>query len=165
MWKAFAELGALGWLETDRRPRMISCQSTGCDPITQAFLSGSNEAPPVDNAHTAASGLRVPKALGDFMILDAVRQSKGFAASGDEGRILEWMHRVTETEGISLCPEAAFCFGVLEDALSNGRIKPNESIVLFNTGAAQKYVEVIDRELPQIDKNDVDWDAIAAGRG
>src|SRR5205823_7635528 len=93
MWKAFAELRALGWLKTDHLPRLVSCQSTGCAPIVRAFERGQRFAEPFPDAHTAASGLRVPAAVGDFMILDAVRASGGLAVAGREGRIVDGMKR------------------------------------------------------------------------
>src|SRR5262249_40455246 len=94
MAKAFAELGELGWLKSEKRPRLVSCQSDGCAPIVRAFQSGQRFAEPFPNAHTIASGLRVPAAIGDFMMLDAIRSSGGLAVAGREGRILEWMRRV-----------------------------------------------------------------------
>src|SRR5207244_7213888 len=101
MWKAFAELRELGWLKSAKMPRLISCQSDGCAPIVRAFEAGERFAAPFPNAHTVASGLRVPAAVGDFMMLDAIRQSGGCAIAGDESRIVEWMMRVMSREGIS----------------------------------------------------------------
>ena len=160
MSKAFAELAELGWLEDDKRPRMFSCQSSGCSPISAAFDAGERFAEPATNPHTRAAGLRVPRALGDFMILDAVRESGGQAMSADEERIDEWLRQATAREGISLCPETAICIGVLERALREGKIGAEEKIVIFNTGAAQKYVEVIESELPRLDLQSLDWSAI-----
>ncbi len=153
MAKAFAELGELGWLRSANRPRLLSCQSDGCAPIVRAFAAGERFAAPFPNARTIASGLRVPAAVGDFMILDAVRNSGGRALAGRETRIVEWMHRVTSTEGISLCPEAAVCFDCLETLLAEGFIRPDEEVVVFNTGAAQKYPEAVPLDLPCIDKD------------
>jgi threonine synthase len=160
MWKAFAELGALGWLAGPKLPRMFSCQSDGCAPIADAFDKGERFAEAAQNPRTQASGLRVPKAVGDFMILDAVRASGGRAMRAAEEEIERWMMMATELEGVSLCPESAVCLGVLENALAQGHVRADESFVLFNTGAAQKYVEVIARELPRLDKSAVDWDAV-----
>src|SRR5579884_1213974 len=106
MWKAFAELRELGWLKSDKLPRLVSCQSEGCAPIVRAFEAGQRFAEPFPNAHTIASGLRVPAAVGDFMMLDAICASGGLAVAGREGRILEWMRRVASREGIAVCPEA-----------------------------------------------------------
>ncbi len=143
MWKAFDELARLGWLETDIRPRMFSCQSSGCAPIVTAFEQGAEFAEPAVNPHTVAAGLRVPGAVGDFMILRAIRASGGRAMAADEQRLPEWMQLVARLEGISLCPEAATCVGTLGRAVAEGLVGADERVVLFNTGAAQKYVEVL----------------------
>ena len=162
MWKAFAELTALGWLESGKRPRMFACQSNGCAPIVNAFNAGERFAKPVENAHTIASGLRVPSAVGDFMILDAVRQSDGRAMAADEARIKHWMEFASAREGISLCPETAACLDVLGQALALGFIGHQERVLIFNTGAAQKYVEAMEMKLPLIDHTRViDWERIS----
>jgi len=153
MWKAFAELRELGWLQSDKMPRLISCQSDGCAPIVTAFNAGLRFAELFPNAHTVASGLRVPAAVGDFMMLDAIRGSGGAAIAGDENRIVEWMKRIASAEGIAICPETAVCFDCLERLVNRGDIKPDESVVVFNTGAAQKYVEAVPLDLPRIDKD------------
>ncbi len=163
MWKAFDELAALGWLASDKRPRMVSVQSDGCAPIVRAFDSGEKHAEPLANAATIASGIRVPAAVGDFMILDAVRQSGGTAIAVEEARIREWMQLAVRSEGISVCPEAAACVGAFEKLLATGWIKPHEQVVLFNTGAAQKYPEAIAADLPRVDiTRPIDWDSISA---
>jgi threonine synthase len=153
MWKGFQELQELGWLASNSMPRLVSCQSDGCAPIVRAFQEGRRFAEPVADPHTIASGLRVPAAVGDFMILDAIRASGGRAVAGREGRILEWMGRVARTEGIAICPETAVCFDCLEQLLAEGWIRPDERVVVFNTGAAQKYPEIVPLELPRIDKD------------
>jgi threonine synthase len=160
MWKVFAELDTIGWLETDAPPRMISCQAAGCAPISTAYAAGSRFAEPFPNAKTAASGLRVPAAVGDFMILDAVRESGGQARSAEEERLLWWAQRASALEGISICPETGACLGVLEQMVSEGAVDPDERIVVFNTGAAQKYLEVIRTDLPLL-RQPVDWQALA----
>jgi threonine synthase len=160
MWKAFDELRRMGWMEDEGLPRMFSCQSDGCAPIASAFDAGERFASPPPNPHTRASGLRVPSAVGDFMILDAVRASGGRAMAAAEGGIERWMRMGAELEGISLCPEAAVCIGVLERALAQGHVAARESIVLFNTGAVQKYVECLESPLPKLDHGAVDWAAI-----
>ncbi|MHC4219610.1 MAG: threonine synthase [Planctomycetota bacterium] len=166
MWKAFDELGHLGWLESQGRPRMFCCQSSGCAPLVTAFAKGREFAEPADDPHTVAAGLRVPAAVGDFMILQAVRASGGRAMAAEEDRLVEWMALASSLEGISLCPEAAACVGVLERAVADGLIRPAESAVLFNTGAAQKYVEVMQVELPMLDLAEPpDWSVLAGGRG
>jgi threonine synthase len=153
MWKAFAELRELGWLKDANMSRLVSCQSDGCAPIVRAFESGQRFAEPFAGAHTIASGLRVPAAVGDFMMLDAIRQSGGRAIAGREGRILAWMRRVASREGIGICPETAVCFDCLERLCAEGSIKSDEEVVVFNTGAAQKYPEIVPLELPRIDKD------------
>jgi threonine synthase len=115
------------------------------------------------HAKTVASGLRVPVAVGDFMILDAIRASGGKAAIGSEARIAEWMRRSSSAEGISICPETAVCFDVLEQMIATGEVRPEERVVVFNTGAAFKYLESLPADLPHIDKDHVDWDAVARG--
>ena len=150
MWKAFAELEELGWLEDPARPRMFACQSDGCAPIVTAFDAGARHAEPFPNAHTVASGLRVPKAIGDFMILDAVRASGGAARSAPERDLVAWTRRAAALEGISLCPEAAACLAVLDELVREGAIGRDEEVVVFNTGAAQKYVEALETELPRL---------------
>jgi threonine synthase len=152
MWKAFAELRELGWLKTGQMPRLISCQSDGCAPIVRAFENGQRFAEPVQNAHTIASGLRVPGAVGDFMMLDAIRESGGCALAGREERIVEWMQRVAAREGICICPETAVCFDCLEQLCADGRIKPEEEVVVFNTGASQNYPEAVAFTLRRLDK-------------
>jgi threonine synthase len=171
MWKAFAELCELGWLrhapfpQAERRqamPRLISCQSDGCAPIVRAFETGQRFAELFAGAHTVASGLRVPAAVGDFMMLDAVRESCGCAVAGREARIVEWMRRAMSMEGVSLCPESAVCLDCLELLVRQGKIRPDEQVVVFNTGAAQKYPETVPLDLPRIDKDrPVDYLALA----
>ena len=161
MWKAFAELDALRWLENDTKPRMISCQAAGCSPIAMAWEAGERFAPVFPNAYTAASGLRVPAAVGDFMIIDAVNESGGQARSADEERLLEWAQRGATLEGISFCPEAGACLAVLEDMVADGSVHPDERVVVYNTGAAQKYLEVIQSDLPEV-SSPVDWEALLA---
>ena len=158
MWKAFAELKAMGWLKSDKRPKMVSCQSDGCAPIVKAFESGARHAKRVDNAATMASGLRVPQAVGDFMILDAVRESGGVAMSSPEGDIPKWMQLANSKEGIAVCPETAVCLGVLDQLIGQGKIKSKDRVLVFNTGAAQKYPESVTSEVPMLDLSQpVDW--------
>src|SRR5439155_12321190 len=114
MWKAFQELTELGWLKAPKLPKLVSCQSDGCAPIVRAFEAGQRFAELFPDAHTVASGLRVPMAVGDFMMLDAIRASGGAAVAGREGRIVAWMRRAASLEGVSVCPETAVCFDVLE---------------------------------------------------
>ena len=158
MWKAFGELEALGWLKSGKKPKMVCCQSDGCEPIVRAFESGARHAKRVNNACTIASGLRVPKAVGDFMILDAIHDSGGLAMSSPENEIFKWMHISNSTEGIAVCPETAVCLGVLDQLVSQGKVKPNDRVLVFNTGAAQKYPESVSIDLPKLDLSQpVDW--------
>jgi threonine synthase len=149
MWKAFDELAQLGWIDAAHRPRMYSCQAEGCAPIVRAFERGERFAEPFPNAHTSASGLRVPSAIGDFLILDAVRASNGAAVAASEDSLGRWMREVASLEGIALCPEAAACLDVLARLVEQRRVRRDERIVIFNTGAAQKYVEVLERNEPK----------------
>jgi threonine synthase len=153
MWKAFHELLALDWLQSPKLPKLVSCQSDGCAPIVRAFDNGERFAELFANARTVASGLRVPGAVGDFMMLDAIRASGGWAAAGREETILPWMRRVASLEGIAICPETAVCFDVLERLVKSGQIGRDEEILVFNTGAAQKYPEAVKLDLPRIDKS------------
>jgi threonine synthase len=142
-------------------PRLVSCQSDGCAPIVRAFDQGERFAKLFEDAKTVASGLRVPMAVGDFMMLDAIRASGGCALAGREETILSWMRRVASLEGIAICPETAVCFDALERLIDDGRIGRDEEIVVFNTGAAQKYIEAVQLDLPRIDKDrPVDYDAL-----
>ena len=157
MWKAFAELAEIGWLADQRRPRMISCQSEGCAPISTAWAAGQRFAEPFPNAATAASGLRVPAAVGDFMIIDAVNESGGQARACPEQSLLTWARRGAALEGIAFAPEAGACLGVLEQLVAEKAIHPDERVVIFNTGAAQKYVEVIGTDPLPLLPQSVDW--------
>ena len=151
MWKAFAELEALGWLKSTRKPRMISCQSEGCAPISTAFDRGERFAAKFENAATIASGVRVPVAVGDFMILDAVRASGGTALAVPEAVIEPWMRKAVSLEGLSICPETAVCLGALDILLARGDLRPDERIILFTTGAAQKYPEAVHEQIALLD--------------
>ena len=158
MWKAFQELAELGWLKQPIQfPRLISCQAEGCAPIVQAFKKGERFAELFPNAHTVASGLRVPVAVADFMMLDAIRASGGCAVAGAEASIAPWMLRASAAEGISVCPETAICLDVLEKLIASGDVTPDDEVVVFNTGAATKYLEALPVELPQLKKEAIDW--------
>jgi threonine synthase len=161
MWKAFREMIELGWIAGDKLPRLYSIQAEGCAPIVRAFDKGERFAELFPNAKTVASGLRVPAAVGDFMMLDAIRESGGKAVAGKEESIGPWMRRASSAEGFSVCPETAVCFDVLEGLISQGEIKSHEEVLVFNTGAATKYLEALPVNLPTLDKDALDWDAIA----
>jgi threonine synthase len=160
MAKAFQELTELGWLKSTKRPRVISVQAEGCAPIVTAFRKGERFAELFPNARTVASGLRVPVAVGDFLMLDAIRSSGGQALAGREAAIAPWMRRASAAEGISICPETAVCFDVLEGMIQRGEIQPQERVVVFNTGAATKYLEAMPLQLPAVDKDRIDWNTL-----
>jgi threonine synthase len=155
MWKAFQELRELGWLKNERLPRLYSCQSDSCAPIVRAFEAGERFAKRFEGAKTVASGLRVPAAVGDFLMLDGIRASGGKALTGREESISEWMIRASSAEGVSVCPETAICFDCLATLCKTGEIEANEEVVVFNTGAAQKYLEALPVRLPTIDRTAV----------
>lgn len=164
MWKAFAELLTLGWLDDAKLPRMVSVQSDTCCPIVRAFEAGEKFATPFENARTCASGLRVPAAVGDFMMLDAIRGSGGLALAGREERIGHWLRQVCSLEGIGICPETAVCFDCLEQLRQAGKVQPDERVVVFNTGAVQKYPEAVPLTLPRINKDQPLDDRVTLGR-
>ena len=136
MWKVFQELEALGWID-GKRPRMISVQSTGCAPIVKAWQEGATEAEPWENAETTAAGLRVPQAVGDFLILDAIYQSGGAAIAVTDDEIQEAMATLATHEGILACPEGAATVAGLCKLAKAGEIQPEDRVVLFNTGGYQ----------------------------
>ncbi|MDQ3918175.1 MAG: threonine synthase [Acidobacteriota bacterium] len=140
MWKAFAEMEALGWID-DRRPRMVTVQSEGCAPIVRAFEEGRRHAEEFQNAETVASGLRVPKAVGDFLILDALRESGGAAVAVSDEELLAAVREIGAAEGVFVAPEGAACLPALRELVERGEVKPDERVVLFNTGAGVKYLE------------------------
>jgi threonine synthase len=142
MWKAFAEMESMGWLGSER-PRMISVQASGCAPIVRAFESGSSHADEFQNAATVASGLRVPKAIGDFLILDALRTSGGTAVAVTDDELLAAVGEIGRLEGLFVAPEGAACVPAIRKLLERGEIQREEQVVLFNTGAGIKYVEAM----------------------
>ncbi|HEV2764097.1 MAG TPA: threonine synthase [Pyrinomonadaceae bacterium] len=140
MWKAFDEMEQLGWID-GRRPRMVTVQPTGCAPIVRAFEEGKRFADEFPNAATVASGLRVPKAIGDFLILDALRASKGAAVAVTDEELLAATGEIGAAEGLFVAPEGAACLPALRKLLERGEVKRDERVVLFNTGAGVKYLE------------------------
>ena len=146
MWKAFDEMEALGWID-HKRPRMFSVQASGCAPIVRAFEAGEKFAAEFPNAKTVASGLRVPKAIGDFLILNILRQSSGGAIAIDDGEIIAMVHEVGAREGLFVAPESAACFAALKKLRASGKIDNHERIVIFNTGSGIKYLECLDSPL------------------
>jgi threonine synthase len=138
MWKAFAELEAIGFIGS-KRPRMVAVQAAGCAPIVRAFEAGVEHAPRWEDAQTIAAGIRVPQALGDFLILRAVRESGGFAIAVPDDAITAAIDEVARTEGFLLCPEGAATYAALKQALADGRIRRDERAVLFNCATGLKY--------------------------
>jgi threonine synthase len=138
MWKAFAELRELGWIG-DRLPRMVAVQSSGCAPMVRAFEAGLEHAEPWEDAATVAAGIRVPAAVGDFLILRAVRESGGFAVAVDDESIIEARDRAAADTGFLMCPEGAATLAAYLQEVESGRIRPDESAVLFNCATGLKY--------------------------
>jgi threonine synthase len=138
MWKAFDELERIGWIGR-KRPRMVVVQASGCAPMVKAWQDGVEHAPRWENAHTFAAGIRVPQAVGDFLILRAVRDSGGFAIAVDDGAIAEAWREVAAEEGLLLCPEGAATYAAYKTAVADGRVAPGERAVLFNCATGLKY--------------------------
>jgi threonine synthase len=143
MWKAFDEMSALGWIDPVRRPAMVTVQAAGCAPIIRAFDEGAEKSTMWEGAHTVADGLRVPKAIGDFLVLRAVRDSGGAAVAVEDADMVAGMRDLGALEGISAAPEGGAALHALRVLIHAGRIKPNHRVVLFNTGGALKYLDVL----------------------
>jgi len=141
MWKAFEELEALGWLENTKRPRMVAVQADGCAPVVKAFEAGADFCDFWTNAHTLASGLRVPKSFADALILEDLRESHGTAVAVSDASILEAQHKIGRMEGIFPAPEGAATLAALEILIGQKWVHPDERIVLFNTGSGLKYLD------------------------
>lgn len=143
MWKAFDEMEQMGWIDS-KRPKMISVQSTTCAPIVRAFEKGERFADEFENAATVASGLRVPKAIGDFLILDAIRASGGTAIAVTDEELVSAVKEIGAAEGVFAAPEGAACLPALRKLIADGFVNEGETVVLFNTGAGVKYLEAFD---------------------
>jgi threonine synthase len=143
MWKAFAEMETLGWIGS-ARPRMFSVQASGCAPIVRAFEAGEKFAREFPNAHTLASGLRVPKAVGDFLMLDILRKSDGGAVTVEDEEMIGATREVGVAEGLFVAPEGAACFVALRKLLRAGQIAAENRVVIFNTGSGIKYLDCYD---------------------
>jgi threonine synthase len=140
MWKAFDEMEQMGWIDS-KRPRMVTVQAAGCAPIVRAFEEDKRFADEFPNAQTTASGLRVPKAIGDFLILDALRASGGTAVAVTDDELIDATKEIGAAEGIFCAPEGAACLPALRKLMRDGLVKSDERVVLFNTGSGVKYVE------------------------
>jgi len=143
MWKAFDELERIGWMAGGKRPRMVSVQAEHCAPIVKAFEEGAERSEPWVNARTIADGLRVPKAVGDFLVLRAVRESGGTALAVTDAAMISAMRELGSREGISAAPEGGAALQALKQLVAEGRVGASETVVLFNTGGALKYLDVL----------------------
>jgi threonine synthase len=143
MWKAFEELERLGWVTAATRPKMVSVQAEHCAPIVRAFEHGTDRAQAWEGASTIADGLRVPRAIGDFLILRAIRESGGTAIAVSDESMVDAMLEIGRRQGISAAPEGGAALVAIERLVADGSIKPGHSVVLFNTGGALKYLDVI----------------------
>lgn len=143
MWKGFEELEAIGWVPRGRRPRMVSVQAEGCAPIVRAFLAGAETAAPVPDAHTVADGLRVPRAVGDFLMLRAIRESGGTAIAVSDAALVAGMRRLGGVEGIGAAPEGGAALAAVDELVARGQIARDELVVIFNTGGGLKYLDVL----------------------
>ena len=155
MWKAFGEMEALGWIG-GHRPKMIAVQVEGCQPVVRAFDRGEARSQFWENASTVAAGLRVPKPLGDFLILEAVRASGGTALAVSDRELLDAGIQLARDEGIFAAPEGAACVAALEKLLASGFLKPAERIVIYNTGAGLKYLEAYATRFPRTGSGEQD---------
>ena len=142
MWKAFDELEAIGWID-GKRPRMVSVQAEGCAPIVRAFEQGDDKAAPWENAATVADGLRVPRAIGDFLILSAIRASGGTAVAVSDAEMVRDMLAIGSQEGVSAAVEGGAALSAVRRLVADNRIAPDETVVLFNTGGALKYLDML----------------------
>jgi threonine synthase len=140
MWKAFDEMERMGWIGS-RRPRMVTVQAEGCAPIVQAFAAGASVGADIPDAHTVAAGLRVPKAVGDFIMLDVLRKSGGTAVSVSDEELLAAVKVIGSAEGIFAAPEGAACLPALKQLLAAGDVDRSDRVVLFNTGSGLKYLD------------------------
>ncbi|MEC9380221.1 MAG: threonine synthase [Candidatus Latescibacterota bacterium] len=149
MWKAFEELEQLGWLSPGQRPRMVSVQASGCAPIVRAFEAGEESATPWENAETCASGLRVPGAVGDFLMLRALRDSGGTAVAVDDDELISDAHVLAQHTGIFPAPEGGATLSALKRLRQSGWVRDDDRVVLFNTGSGYKYLEAMATNLPK----------------
>jgi threonine synthase len=148
MWKAFEEMEQMGWIGS-KRPKMIAVQAEGCPPIVRAFEQGKDRSEFFEHAETVASGLRVPKALGDFLVLNAVRDSGGTALAVSDDEMIEAAIELATDEGIFAAPEGGACVAALKRLLVSGFLKPSERIVIYNTGSGLKYLEAYSPRFPR----------------
>jgi threonine synthase len=155
MWKAFDEMEALGWISS-RRPKMIAAQAEGCQPVVRAFESGESKSTFWENAHTVAAGLRVPKPLGDALSLTAIRASAGTAVAVSDEELLDASIELAKDSGIFPAPEGGACVAALEKLLANGFLRPDDRIVIYNTGTGLKYLEAFSTRFPRTSRSEQD---------
>jgi threonine synthase len=155
MWKAFQELEELAWIGS-KRPKMVAVQAAGCAPIVRAFDSGATTSEFWKDAHTVASGLRVPKALGDFLVLEAVRESGGAAVAVNDEDMMDASVQLATAEGIFAAPEGGACFAALPALLESGVLRRDDRIVVFNTGSGLKYLEAYAARFPRVMERETD---------
>jgi threonine synthase len=148
MWKAFEEMETLGWIGP-KRPKMIAVQAEGCQPVVRAFEAGDARSRFWENAATLSAGLRVPKPLGDFLVLEAVRASGGTAFAVSDADTLDAGIELAECEGMFVAPEGAACFAALRQLLARGFLEAGERIVVYNTGSGLKYLETYATRFPR----------------
>ena len=149
MWKAFAEMTELGWIDAHHRPHMVTVQAAGCAPIIRAYDQGAEKSTMWEHAKTVADGLRVPKAIGDFLVLRAVRESDGAAVAVSDADMVMDMKALGKLEGISAAPEGGAALHALRVLIKDGRVKPDDRVVVFNTGGALKYLDVLNGAMGQ----------------
>jgi threonine synthase len=163
MWKVFDELETMGWIGSER-PRMVSVQAEGCAPIVKAYKEGKKESEYFQNAKTLAAGLRVPKALGDFLILRAARESGGTCIAVSDDEIMDSVGQISRAEGLFACPEGAATLAALKKMISDGQVDRDEKVVLFNTGSGLKYVDLFQVKAPTVDpKAKLDYRRLLGG--
>jgi threonine synthase len=143
MWKAFDELERIGWKPAGSRPKMVTVQAEHCAPIVKAFAEGAERSEMWPQARTIADGLRVPKAIGDFLVLRAIRESGGTAIAVADADMVAGMRELGATEGISAAPEGGAALQAIRQLVAEGRVTAADTVVLFNTGGALKYLDVL----------------------
>jgi threonine synthase len=148
--KAITELRALGWIDGDKLPKLVAVQAEGCAPIVRAFESGAAESEPFPNAHTVAFGITVPKALGDFLVLDAVRSTDGTAIAVSDGQLLTEQRLMAGEEGVFICPEGAACLAAARRLRESGWLSSDDEVVVLNTGMGLKYPETVTVDVPTL---------------
>jgi threonine synthase len=153
IYKALLEMRELGWIAPDKLPRLVAVQAAGCAPIVRAFEEGATESQPAVDAHTVAFGITVPKALGDFLVLDAVYQTNGTAIAVTDEELLAEQRNLARAEGAFICPEGAACFAAVRQLRGSGWLSEHEEVVVLNTGAGLKYPETVEVDVPVLPKD------------